>query len=209
MSRFLTIQDPGDRRALRAIYDEIYEAGFATQAGPINFYSAMGIRPDLLAGAWALTKATLVPGRLPPTLQHMIILAISAQNESHYCCIAHARALAAMGVPEEVIQSCLEDPDVTQVMNPTRAALLFTKQVAAASNSLTASHFEMMARNGFSQEEVLEMVMLAAFANWANTWANAADLVVEPGRVWPLPEPHSHHGEALYASTEHIQEKGA
>jgi uncharacterized peroxidase-related enzyme len=209
MSRFQTILDPGDRRALRAIYDEIYEAGFATQAGPINFYSAMGIRPDLLTGAWALTKATLVPGQLPPTLQHMIILAISAQNESHYCCISHARALAAMGVPEEVIQNCLEDPDVTQVMDPTRAALLFTKQVAAASNTLTTSHFEMMRRNGFTQGEVLEMVMLAAFANWANTWANAADLVVEPGRMWGQPIPPPPRVEALQPTLERVQERGA
>lgn len=168
-----------ESKELRDVYQDIVQSGFGSEKGPINFFKGMAIRPDILEVAWGLTKAMLCQGRLPMTLKQLITMTISRQNETPYCCATHTAALVGLGVPREVIESCSGDPQLTGVPSPTREILLFAKKVASSPKYVTREDHEAMRDLGLSDEEILEVVMLAAFANWTNTWADAAAIPVD------------------------------
>ncbi len=179
MSHFPLLSEVGSHKELQPLYEDMVQAGFGTEKGPINFFKGMAIRPDILGAAWGLTKTMLCQGRLPLTLRQLITMAVSRQNETPYCCATHAAALVALGVPREVIESCSGDPELAGVPSPTREVLLFAKKVAASPKYVTKADHEAMRDLGLSDEEILEVVMLAAFANWTNTWADAAAIPVD------------------------------
>lgn len=179
MSHFPLLSETGAHRELEPLYQDMIQMGFGSTKGPINFFKGMAIRPDILKVAWGLTKAMLCDGRLPLTLKQLITMTISRQNETPYCCATHTAALVALGVPREVIESCSGDPELKDVPSPNREILLFAKKVAASPKYVTKADHEAMRDLGLSEEEILEVVMLAAFANWTNTWADAAAIPVD------------------------------
>ena len=175
MSRFPMPQDETKRREVMAIYREM-----GLEEGKVfsNFFTGMALRPDLLRGAWALTQS-LHGGILPVRLRDLILTAVSAQNRSHYCCLSHAAQLKKHGVPMEQIESAMSDPALVAIPDPDRQVLLFAVKAAVTPNDLAVGDFQRLRGLGFSDEELLEVVMTAAFSNWSNTWSTAADIILD------------------------------
>lgn len=175
MSRFPMPQDAAKRQETRALYREM---GLEEGKVPSNFFTGMALRPDLLRGAWALTKS-IYEGVLSPRLRELILTSASAQNQAHYCCLSHAALLKQHGVPSEQIESALSDPDLVAIPEPERSALRFAIKVAVSPNDLSTGDFQRLRGLGYSNEELMEIVLTAAFSNWSNTWSSAADLILE------------------------------
>jgi uncharacterized peroxidase-related enzyme len=180
MPRFPSVRDPRSKHDLREVLDDMAAAGAMVGDLPLNFYGALALRPDLMAGAWAFVKSVFLGGQLGADFKNMVVLVISVANESHYCCLNHAAALRKLRVPEAWIQSCLSDPDLKDLPEDLRTRLLFAKQVALAPSGLTNSDFLRIKRGGLSDEQLMELVMAAGLAAWANIWSITADL--EPDR---------------------------
>ena len=132
MSRFRQTKDPTGNPTLEALYQEIIDAGLVggEPGVPNNLLTSLSERPDLLAATWELFKGLVIGGMLPPTVKEMIFMAIAAQNDCRYCSVVHTRALEAMGVPTDVIRSCANDPELTQVPPPQRAMIKFGLETA-------------------------------------------------------------------------------
>lgn len=175
MSRFPHAMDEAMRQELKAIYSEM---GLEEGRPPSNFFTGMSLRPDLLRGAWALTKS-IYAGRLDPVLRELILTAVSANNRAHFCCLSHAAQLKRLGVPEDRIQSATSDPDLLAIPAKERAVLRFALKVSGHPNGLAQGDFQELRALGYPDEELLEVVMLAAFSNWSNTWSSAADIILD------------------------------
>ncbi len=156
--------------------DDMAATGALVGELPLNFYSALTLRPDLMAAAWDFVKAVLVGGRLSPELKNFVILAISVANQSHYCCLNHAAALRKLQVSEAWIQACMEDPTLAALPVDLRERLLFARKAALDPGSLTSADLLALKRGGLTDEELLELVMVAGLAAWANIWSITADL---------------------------------
>jgi uncharacterized peroxidase-related enzyme len=178
--RFRRIEQPSDPE-LATLYTEIIESGFGDTV-PLNWFTSQAERPDILATTWALTRGVLLHGQLPPTVKQMIAVKVATHNKCRYCTAVHSSALEAMGVPAEVIDSVTTDLELAQVPPPQRAILEFSMKVARHPKSVTDEDFQNLRDFGLSEGETMEVAMMAAFANFINTWADVSGIPVERER---------------------------
>jgi uncharacterized peroxidase-related enzyme len=182
MGQFRLVRDISERPELRALYEEIMGCGFESEGAPGNWFTSQADRPDILAATWHLVKVMLVEGQLQPTLKQLVSMVVSQQNDCRYCAVAHTNALQSLGVPEEVIKSATRDPEMLSVPPAQRVALRFAIKAAKTPRAVDASDYAALREAGYSQGEIMELVMLAATNSFLNIWADAAGVAVDPER---------------------------
>ena len=180
MSRFKQIKHP-DEPELKTLYDEAMEAGFvgSEEGVPINIITSLSERPDILAVVLALINRIVLQGLLPPTVKQMIAMTIAMQNDCRYCTRLHTSALETMGVPQEVIQSCASDPELTGVPPPQRAILTLALKTSRDPQSVTDDDFQILRDNGLNDAEIMEVMIMAAAENFLNTWARVSRIPID------------------------------
>jgi uncharacterized peroxidase-related enzyme len=175
MSRFEAIDAVGDAE-LTQIYQDIVTNGFGIGGKPINFFTAMALRPDILNVVWQFTKAIIVEGLLPASVKQMIALSISRQNNCQYCSVMHSGALEATGVEAMVVESCANDPDTINLSEPNRSIVQFALKAARAPDQVNDDDYRNLAELGLSDEEIAEAPAIAGFTNFINTWADISGI---------------------------------
>ncbi len=171
MSRFQQTTDPSGNEFLSALYEDMISNGFGDKA-PINWLTSQSSRPDILAGTWEFSKGMLLAGELPTILKQMVATTISSRNNCDYCRTLHGNTLRMLGVPEEIVASCVTDPELQEVQEPHRTILKFAARVARDPGRVAADELEKLKAQGITKSEILEIVALAAFCNFINTWAD-------------------------------------
>jgi uncharacterized peroxidase-related enzyme len=156
--------------------------GYGSEGAPGDYFTSQGDRPDILAATWHLVKAMFVEGQLPPTLKELVSMVVSQQNDCRYCAVSHTNTLQRLGVPEEIIKSATSDPEMLSVPPAQRVALRFAVKAAKTPRAVDASDYAALREAGYSQGEIIELLMLAAANNFLNTWADAAGRAVDPAR---------------------------
>ncbi|MCB9099035.1 MAG: peroxidase-related enzyme [Anaerolineales bacterium] len=179
MSRFEQIFDPTGNPELEQLYQDLNAKGFAMGGVPMNFFTAQSIRPDILAASWAFVQSMLIQGKLPRTVKEMIIVAISVQNNCGYCETVHAGALQMMGVPAEVVNSCVRDPLTAPIPAAHQQIINFALKINRDPCAVTAEDYELLREHGMSDEEILEVVSMASFAQFLNTWADISAIQID------------------------------
>ena len=180
MSRFQQIADPDGAEPLSGLYRDMLDNGFG-QAQPINWLTSQALRPDILAGTWAFSKGMLLAGELPMMVKQMIATTISARNNCDYCRELHGNTLSQLGVSEQVISSCVSDPELGAVMQPHRAILQFAVKVARTPGEVDETDVGELQERGVAGSEILEIIALAAYCNVINTWADISCIRSEGG----------------------------
>ncbi len=178
MSRFKQIQHPQEHPELMALYKEIVANGLGKDV-PINWFISQSQRLDILQASWALTKGILLCGELPSTVKQMIAIKVSMQNKCLYCATIHTKALQAMGVPTEVVDSLTTDINLAKVPPPQRAIIKFALKAVCDPRSVRDKDFQILRGYGLKGGEIMEVVMMAAFANFINFWADVSDIPIE------------------------------
>ena len=179
VARIPAVEVPKVGSELATMYEAIVAAGFGNEAGPINWFKCLAGRPDLLRATWAIVEAVIVEGLLPPTLKQMVILVISRQNNCRYCSVTHLRALEALGVPADTINSCVSDPEFSDVPEPHRTVLRFALNAASAPQLISDSDVDALRACGFDDDELSELFLIIAIAGLANTWADLAGIPLD------------------------------
>lgn len=180
MSRFEQIKDATGNSELEGLYQEMAEYGWATPDGvPVNWLTSQAERPDILEATWGFARGTLMQGQLPPTVKQMIAMVIAKQNDCRYCEVSHTYALEALGVPQNVIQSCASDPDLTEVPPPQRAMMRVALKANSDPKSVTDDDIQSLRDQGLSDGEIIEVLMVAAFAIFGDFWADVSGIMVE------------------------------
>lgn len=83
--------------------------------------------------------------------------------------------LAKVGFDDVMLDAYCAAPATLPLAERDRRMVEFTVKVACDRGSVTAADFRDMERAGFSKEDVLEMIGVAAFWNLATTFATAID----------------------------------
>lgn len=179
MSRFQQVYDPDDEM-LAALYADMLDKGFG-QRQPINWLTSQASRPDILAGTWAFSKGMLLQGELPMIVKQMIATTIASRNNCNYCRDLHGNTLAQLGVSEAVVNSCVSDPDLHAVLQPHRAILQFAVKVSQSPGKIDKADIAELEEQGVTRSEVLEIIALAAYCNFINTWADISLVQNESG----------------------------
>ena len=159
--------DPANNEAL---------AELERKTGPSNFYRVMAHKPDVMAAFPKLYGAIMGPGALDRKLKEMVYLTVSTVNECKYCTAAHLKGARKAGLSEREIEDLRSETN--QNFTPAQqTALHYAREMtrACADEFGTREHL----REYFNDEQLVELTLVVAMANFTNRFNNGLNVQVE------------------------------
>lgn len=147
-----------------------------------NLFRLVAVNPAALEGYLGLSGA-LSKGLLSVALREGIALAIAEVNGCEYCLSAHTylgKALAKMEDAEVLANRKALSKD-----NKTGVALEFAVEVSLKRGQVTDELVQKVKAAGFSDAEIIEIILNVALNIWTNTLNNVANTEVD----FPLVQP--------------------
>jgi uncharacterized peroxidase-related enzyme len=160
-----------------ALYEEIKREMMVPEVP--NLFKALGASPAALAISWAWFGALYRHSTLPQSLLAMILYAIAEQNHCQYCSASHELSCRTLGIDEETLRTLINDlPHLTP--ERIRATIQFALKIARSSKSLVREDYDAVRAQGVSEEELVELIHLAAMASSGDVLADALKIEVDP-----------------------------
>jgi uncharacterized peroxidase-related enzyme len=139
-----------------------------------NVFLLLARRPDEFRAFFAYHDALMdKPGGLSKAEREMIVVATSAANQCQYCVVAHGAILRIRAKNPLVADQVAVNYRKADITTRQRAMLDFAMQVALASHTVDETAIEQLTREGFDDEDVWDIITIAAFFGMSNRIANA------------------------------------
>jgi RNA polymerase sigma-70 factor (ECF subfamily) len=136
---------------------------------PRFFREQLG-RPDLVAAEARLMEALLFgPGALTRLQKELILLTVSAANGNIYFPAVHGQTLQFLGVKPEQSAAVVADYRQAHLSENDVALLDFCQRLILQRNKFEAEDVEQLRGRGFSDEQILEAVLMAGLTCLLNT----------------------------------------
>lgn len=128
---------------------------------------------------WAFLRASLEHSRLPQSLQSIILYAIAERRDCEYCSAWNELSCRTLGIDEQTLAGVVED---LGNVSPERlqAILQFAIKASLHPKELSAEDYQRLREEGLSDEEIVEIVFMAAVAAMNDTLADALKIDVDP-----------------------------
>jgi uncharacterized peroxidase-related enzyme len=143
-----------------------------------NIMKVLAISPSALAFHWDFLKSLSKNGTLPEALRYMILYTIAAYKDSRYCSAGNELTCRTLGIDEATIRTLVEDVD-SITPHRIRQIIKFALQVALDPQGLTEEDYTRVRDSGISDEEMVEIIQLAAISNYMNTMSDALRVPIE------------------------------
>jgi len=135
-----------------------------------NFFRAQTLRPDLLAAQLEAVGSILLPEDVLTRAQkESILLAVSAANLNSYCVAVHGNLLRGLGFPAEEADQIAVDYRLSNLSKADMALLDFAVKLGTRFAECSPEEAGKLASFGFTQDQLLEGVVVTALNNFANT----------------------------------------
>jgi uncharacterized peroxidase-related enzyme len=175
----LRLVDEGEATGeVAELFEEIKrEMGFPTIP---NFMRAMASSPATLRIYWTWYRALLEHSTLPQSLTAMILYAIARQNNCQYCSASHELSCLTLGIDEATLHTLVNDlPHLTP--ERIRVTIDFALRVAREAKSLAREDYDRVRAQGVTDEEIVEIIYLAAMGSSGDVLADALKVEVDQG----------------------------
>jgi uncharacterized peroxidase-related enzyme len=143
------------------------------QANP--FLRAMAHRPKVLEGFIPFYGAIMGPGSVDRRIKELVYLTCAYANECAFCTAAHVAAGKKAGITEDELRALqtLQDHGFSA---PERAAIAYARELTqeATGEDTRDALFE-----HFNDEQVVELTLVAAMANFTNRFNNGLSILPE------------------------------
>jgi uncharacterized peroxidase-related enzyme len=141
---------------------------------PSHFLRAMANRPEVLEAFVPLYAAVAGRGSVDRRTKELVYLTCSFANECAYCTAVHVATRKKAGIQDDEMRALQTEQD-HGFSEPERAAIRYARELtqtadAAESRAALLEHF--------NDEQIVEITLVAAMANFTNRFNNG--LVVEP-----------------------------
>jgi uncharacterized peroxidase-related enzyme len=137
-----------------------------------NFFRAQTARPDLIDAEVALTGNLLQKqGALERRQKEYIFLVCSAANLSTYCVTAHCEMVRMLKLEGPDPEQIAVDHVHAKIPVADKALLNFCAKLNSQGSKISPSDIEALRTYGFSEQQILEAVLLVGWAKFANTVA--------------------------------------
>ncbi len=135
-----------------------------------NIFRAQTLRPDVVqVEANAVETVLLTEDILSRVQKEYILLVISAANLNTYCVAVHCEMLRALGVPPDESDQIALDHRHADLSEPNAALLDFALKLAKRPIEFCGQDIDSLRKNGFSEEQILESVVMTALTQFLNT----------------------------------------
>ncbi|SDM41206.1 alkylhydroperoxidase AhpD family core domain-containing protein [Catalinimonas alkaloidigena] len=147
----------------------------------LNWFKCQGANAILLRGNWEKLKCTLLRGKVPLVLKQLIIYHISRQKGCLYCAHVHGIAVnqLASTLTDQPAPSLTEDLDQEFVPASYRQAIRVVTKCAMDAHATSDDDFEALRAEGFSDQEIQELMSMADLTNMLNTIADIAGIPID------------------------------
>ncbi len=151
-------------------------AELESKTGPNNFFRAMAHKPDVLAAFPKLYGAVMGRGSLDRRLKEMVYLAVSMVNECSYCTAAHLKGAPKAGLSERDLEDLRSETNQNFSVTE-QTALHYAREMtrSCADEFGTRAHL----REHFTEEQLVELTLVIAMANFTNRFNNGLNVQVE------------------------------
>ncbi len=143
-----------------------------------NIDKALALAPNALRGTWEVLRNVFLETSLPMSLAMMILFKVAATNKCNYCGSLHRANCMASGVDADMLAAIEND---LETLSPLRvqAIVKFAEKCAASPRSLVDADYDAVRSQGVSDEEIVEIVSLAALGNYLDTIADSLKIEVD------------------------------
>ncbi len=142
-----------------------------------NVFLALARRPDEYRAFFAYHKALMEKeGSLSLAEREMIVVAVSAVNQCHYCVIAHGAILRVRAKDPLIADQVAINYKKANITDRQRAMLDFAVKVTTHSYQINDQDYARLSDHGFDQEAIWDIAMIAGFFNFSNRMANSVEI---------------------------------
>lgn len=160
--------------AATGVLADAYESAKATMGAPIPplVFQISSIRPDLASLLAGVGGALFDGGRLSRKAKEAIATYVSALNNCPYCVGAHTLLMQLNGASAEQVEAARVG-DVSATDDEEVARFLpLAEKITRHAYKVTDDDIDALRRGGWTDEQVLEAVWVAAFFNMVNRLAD-------------------------------------
>lgn len=162
---------------------EIYDETMRELGVPfvLNWFKCQGGNATILRGNWTKLRCTMLLGKVPFILKQLIIYNISKQRQSVYC--AHAHGVIADSMSKLLTNNddikLTENMDSDYIPSSYKTAIRIVTKCALDPKSATEEDFDELADEGFSTDEMQELMALADLTNMLNSLADISGILID------------------------------
>lgn len=164
----------------RVVYDDFMRVT-GNRSVPV-WLQSLGHTASLARAYWERAKGTLFGGGLPLPLKEMVVFVVSAKNGARYCSACHAQNVLALDktLTFEDLQAFLSAESGRTMPVYYQAAVDFAGKVVDNPNCLEDEDFEALRDDGFSQDEICELIAVIDMATMFNIYTSTLRLDLDP-----------------------------
>jgi 8-oxo-dGTP diphosphatase len=140
------------------------------------FFRTMANRPDVLKNFVPLYGAIMGRGSVELRVKELVYLTCSYANECAYCTAAHVASGTKAGVTEEEMRALQTQQD-HEFSEPERAAIRYALELTQTAD---AAESRAALQEHFGNEQIVELTLVAAMANFTNRFNNGLQINPEP-----------------------------
>jgi len=151
-------------------------AGLESKAKrPNHFFRTMANRPEVLKTFVPFYGAVMGPGAVERRIKELVYLTCSFANRCAYCSAAHTASGKRAGITEEELQA-LRTGRHDSFSAPESAAIRYALELTQTAN---APDSRAALAEHFNDEQIVEITLVAAMANFTNRFNNGLNLQPE------------------------------
>jgi alkylhydroperoxidase family enzyme len=164
----------------REVYDDFMRTTGA--ASPPIWIKSLGHNGALARGYWERAKGTLFSGHLPLPLKEMIVFVVSAEHGARYCTACHAQCVLNLdkAIQYGDLQSFLQSKAGSLLPAYYHGVIKFARKVVSDPNGITDEDLGELMDEGFSREEVTEIIGVIDMATMFNLYTSVTQLDLDP-----------------------------
>jgi uncharacterized peroxidase-related enzyme len=140
-----------------------------------NMYRVMAHRPEALERFVPFYKAVMGPGAVDRRIKELVYLTASYANECPYCTAGHIAAGTRAGISEDEMRALQTDQD-HRFSDPERAAIRYARELT---QTVAADETAEALAEHFNSEQIVEITLTAALANFTNRFNNGLGILPE------------------------------
>ena len=142
---------------------------------PNHFFRIMANRPEVLKNFIPLYGAIVGPGSVDRRTKELVYLTVSYTNQCAYCTAAHTSSGAKAGISEAEMQA-LRSGQLDGFSASEQAAIRYARELT---QTATAKDTGEGLKAHFNDEQVVEITLVAAMANFTNRFNNGLGVMPE------------------------------
>jgi uncharacterized peroxidase-related enzyme len=140
-----------------------------------RFFRAMANRPEVLKTFVPFYAAVVGRGAVDRRIKELVYLTVSYANECAYCTAAHLASGKKAGITDDDIRALQTEQDHLFAA-PEKAAIQYARELAQTADGRDTRD---ALYEHFNDEQVVELTLVAAMANFTNRFNNGLDIAPE------------------------------